>query len=403
MKCGSICLVLAMVATFAIAGCGQDNNDNGGGTPSATPTRTSTPAVTVTPTTVTSTSTSVTPTTASSGPTVTPTPGNDCPAQMNLTLVTTSGADLDTGFSGIGFDQGSLIDTKVTTALDCTDNSCTINDASLVGTPFGSPLPLTAGGATTCVVNTFAEPITGTYDCTSGCSATRVRITSQVFSRANPEQPCPICSGDDAPNDGNKNGTCPLSDSTNPGGACDVNGTSDVGLGSTSNDCLPTGSDIGKLTITFDPFTTGTATLAPSLDCADPDAPPGACYCPGQVALNQCNVSGICEATSAPDVGECSDGPLVGRCSGKAFFLKCDHDSDCEPQIAGSGTCQFSLKACIPNGATITRTGQCGIQSGVGVATFCIPATTAPAINTVIGLPGPGAVSLPGTTTRTAR
>jgi len=43
-------LALAMVATFAIAGCGADNtdkcdcNDNGGTNPTATPAKTSTPA-----------------------------------------------------------------------------------------------------------------------------------------------------------------------------------------------------------------------------------------------------------------------------------------------------------------------------------------------------------------------
>jgi len=351
----------------------------------------------VTPT-VAVTLTGVTPTPT---PTATPTGGGCDATALTLTLTTVEGGDLDTGYSGIAFNQGSLIDTKITVNLDCPDqNNCTIDGSALKDTPLGSPLPLTAGGVSTCVINTFREGVTGTYNCTTGCSESVVRISSQVFQKSDPEKPCPVCVGDDVPNDGVKNGTC-SEDSKTKGAPCDINGISETGLGSTSNDCMPTGSDIGVLAIDLVPFTTGTATLTTTLDCAD--GTPGGCFCPDQISQNQCR-GGTCAATGGSDEGECEEGPPVGRCTGREFFLKCTNTGtkDCGDLLPGAGTCEFSLQKCIA-GNTITRTGQCGVGSGVAVATFCIPATRTPAINTVTGLPGPGALSLPATTVRRPR
>jgi len=405
----STLLSLVIAATLAVAGCGQDNtgNDNEGGTP--TPTRTAAPATrTPTPTPVVSTSgvLTVTPTggvVPTPTVTVTPTTGGGCGAtELTLTLTTVAGSDLDTGYSGIAFNQGSLVDTQVKVNLDCPDgDNCTIDGSALKDTPLGSPLPLTAGGVSTCILNTFREGVTGTYNCTSGCSESAVRISSQVFQKSDPEKPCPVCVGDDVPNDGVKNGTC-SSDAVASGAPCDVNGISETGLGSTSNDCLPTGSDIGVLAIDLVPFTTGTATLAATIDCAD--GTPSGCFCPGQISQNQCR-GGTC-AETADGSGECEEGPPVGRCSGRDFFLKCTSTgtTDCGDLYPGAGTCEFSLQKCI-FGTTITRTGTCAPPglTGVAVSTFCIPATRTPAINTVTGLPGPGAATLPATTVRVSR
>jgi hypothetical protein len=408
MKSRSMFLTLALVAAFTVAGCGEDNgrdNDNDGGGPTAT----TTPQVTATVPPATATPTPTTPPVTPTGDTPTPVPtgtpvGGGCEGSaLSLTLTTIAGSDLDTGFSGIAFNQGSLVDTTVTVDLNCTGSDCQIDGTALVGTQLGSPLPLTAGGVSTCVINTFREAVTGTYNCTTGCSESAVRITSQVFQKSNPVQPCPVCTGDGTPNDGVKGGTC-SSDATTPGVPCDVNGVSETGLGSTSKDCLPTGSDIGALAIDLVPFTTGTASLPANVQCEDGQA---GCYCPGQITLNQCR-AGDCLATGPGEVGQCAQGPTVGGCDGVEFQLKCDPGAgtrDCEQRIPGSGTCVGALQNCIAKGATITRTGQCAPpgESGIAVATFCIPETRTPAINTVVGLPGPGAATLPGMTVRVVR
>jgi hypothetical protein len=411
-------LALAMVATLTIAGCGDDNNsnsnDNGGGTTS--PTRTVTPAgptatSVVSPTTVTSptvsTTTSTTTSTSPGSPTPVPTAtssGSACEGStLETTITSLAGSDLDTGWTGIAHDSQATRESTVTTTLNCTGNDCTIDGTALVGKTFGSPLPLSSGGVSSCVINSFREPITGTYNCESGCSESAVKLLSKVFLVINQDKPCPPCVGDPTPNDGVKGGTC--DGGTTPGAACDVGGISDLfqnaggappDAGSTSNDCLPTGSPVGNLNIDLNPLTTGTASATANVACLNSSFG-STCYCPGQVQPNSCiNPSGVCPAS-----GVCENNPPIGVCSGQPYrqcFLSSGATADCEDVSPGAGQCEAHLQPCFSN--SISRTGTCGTQQGVLAAIFCIPATQAQAINTVAGLPGPGAALIPGSVVR---
>lgn len=394
-------LAFALVATVALAGCGDDNssNDNGGGNPTPTTTPVvATPTATQQPPTVTPTDTGPTVTGGPETPTPTPTTATTtgC-SQQALTISVTSGtgSELDTGYTGIAHDQETISDSKVTIDLNCDPNlvDCTLDGSSLVGTNFGAPLPLSSGGVPVCVINEFREGVTGTYNCEDGCGVSAVKLTSFVFLVQDIAKPCPTCVGDTTPNDGNKDGTC--DGGTAPGAPCDVGGVS-PDFGSTSNDCLPTGSSVGELEIDINPLTTGTVDVDSSINCASPFFPAGTCYCPGQIAANNCT-DGVCTN------GVCAAGPIDGLCSNQQFrsCISGTGTANCEDVFPGSGTCIDKNRPCFTN--NITRTGQCGLDAGTLVGFFCVPATRAPAINTTAGLPGPGALSLPGTSVRAPR
>lgn len=409
MKYSTCVAAVGLIAALCAAGCGSDNgrhdNDNTGGGPTATPAKTATVAAptptvggpTVTAGGPTSTAAGPTSTAGSPGPTSTPGGPSNCESDhMTLTITSQANSDLDTGWTGIAHNQPTLEQTKVTVNLDCVGNDCVVDGSALAGTPFGSPLPLAAGGVPACVVNTFREGVTGTYNCASGCGDSTVRLTSSVILAQILEKPCPICVGDTTPNDGVKGGTC--DSGKNKGGACDTGGISPV-FGATSNDCLPSASSVGELPIDIAPLTTGTVTQTASTTCAQPRF--GAtCFCPSQDRPNAC-IAPAPEGT-CPASGFCDD-PTFGACSGEPA-RNCDPGNgtgDCEDIQPGAGTCEAKTRPCF--GTTITRTGQCGTQTGTLVGFFCIPATRAPAINTVSGLPGPGTVSLPVSSLRVPR
>ncbi len=421
MKTRTRFLALAMVASLAIAGCGEDN---GGENDNEDPVRTPTPVV-ATPTTVLPTSTLVVvdPTSTSTPDGVQPTATTDSPvptptetpvdgvacngegAALNVTLTSLAGSDLDTGWTGIAHNSVATHENTVTTQLNCVGDDCTVDGTSLVGEPFGSPLPLSAGGISTCVLNTFREAVTGTYNCDSGCSESSAKLLSRVFLVQEASKPCPPCVGDPTPNDGVKGGTC--DGGTTPGAACDVGGISDLfdaagqDFGKTSNDCIPTGSSVGELNIDLNPLSTGTVSIDTNVNCLSGAFPPGSCFCPGQVQPNACLSStgvGTCPAS-----GVCEDGPIDGICNGQTF-RQCRSGTgteDCGDVYPGSGTCVDQPRPCFTT--NITRTGTCGTQQGELVAFFCIPQTRAAAINTTAGLPGPGAVEIPASQVRTPR
>jgi len=388
-------LALALVAGLAIAGCGNDNkdSDDNGGDPTRTPTPV-VPTVTPTPGDPTETPTGPSPTmTPNGGPTDTP-----CAEGSNqLTVVSTAGSNLDTGWTGIAHDNETPAEVSVTVEANCTNGGadCTVDGSALVGELFGAPLPLSSGGVPVCVLNIFNEAISGDFDCAEGCGTSDILLESQVFLVQDIAKPCPICSGDDTPNDGVKNGTC--DSGTTPGAACDV-GAVDPNFGETSLDCLPTGSSVGELEIALSPTTTGTVSVDSSIDCLSPFFDPGACYCPGQIQPNGCT-DGVCTNN------QCASGPIDGLCE-NAAFRSCRVDqgtADCEDLFPGSGNCTAKPRPCFTS--NISATGECAVPNsgnpGTLVAFFCIPSTRAAAINTTAGLPGPGLVQLKGMATVT--
>src|SRR6185295_15218887 len=82
------------------------------------------------------------------------------------------------------------------------------------------------------------------------------------------------------------------------------------------------------------------------------------------------------------------------------FFIQCNSNADCAPENIGvnAGNCTLSKRreCFLP---TITASGTPDPDFPVGVATFCVPSTANPGINSTAGLPGPGRVVSQGATT----
>jgi cysteine-rich repeat protein len=312
-------------------------------------------------------------------------PGGETCQDGTLTL-TNINSDLDLGWTGMGHHQFAVELTSLTGALDCAGTTCVVDGTAMAGAAYLSPLPLSVGGVGMCILSTVTEGPTGTFDCTSGCTDLALSLSWSVFLRQDVAQPCPVCLGDNEANDGQANGTC-SADAASPGAACDVSGVSQI-FPPTSHDCLPSGIPVGTIPIDLAPLTTGSATSTGGVDCLSPLPPPGACHCPGQIVPNAC-FDGTC-----PPSGVCEGGPIDGHCS-DASYRGCPEGSgttSCEDVFPGSGTCVTAPRPCF--GATIERTGRCDTQQSSLAATFCMGATSAPAINTVLGLPGPGAITI---------
>jgi hypothetical protein len=115
------------------------------------------------------------------------------------------------------------------------------------------------------------------------------------------------------------------------------------------------------------------------------------------VQPNQCEDT-ICSSTSGGE-GECSGNSVddtfcdgIVRTSGEGY-IQCTGNADCSPSNIGlpAGNCSITKRReCFVD--PIVASGVADPSSPLGVATFCIPATSNPAINTVAGLPGPGRI-----------
>src|SRR5206468_1161345 len=114
---------------------------------------------------------------------------------------------------------------------------------------FGTNLPLSSGGVSTCVSNQFNGPISGTADLGNGNSAGTAAVISRVYLGLTNPHPCPRCVGDTWANDNVQQGKC--QGGLHNGANCDVNGSSaNENLGDTSLDCPPTpGAIIATLPI----------------------------------------------------------------------------------------------------------------------------------------------------------
>jgi len=447
----SACSALVLVAALTIAGCGQDNNCNcsnnpttktatpTAGTPHPTSTSVIGPTSTVIGPTVTgSTPTGPTPTTAG-----TPLPGGTCEGdKLTLTITSNPGSVLDTGWTGIAHDSTVISEGTVTvdvttcdnpdrpcgvcdftgpiantgaanytagTGTQLNDQRCSGNTRVTCGTAgedptctnaggscqfyFGTLLPLSAGGVSTCVENHFTASFTGTADVEAGTSESSPHLISRVFGGATNPHPCPRCVGDATPNDGVRGGSC--DGGTDPGQPCDANGSSpNENFGSTSLDCRPSTSVLASLPIDL---TNTTGTAARTLSAASPncrangfttnkcmcdtcdtaaaepcftnadcpathicggkrctgganngapctvasECPTGACQVPGLAsAPNSCNGgAGDCVAggTPGPNDGECSSGPTDFFCQPNGTMIGCGSDADCA--TAGVKSC----------------------------------------------------------------
>jgi hypothetical protein len=84
---------------------------------------------------------------------------------------------------------------------------------------------------------------------------------------------------------------------------------------------------------------------------------------------------------------ECVIGPIDQHCVGGAGEVGCTTNADC---VVVGGPCVTETRRCFLD--PIVRIGMPGTTMSVLAATFCIPATSSPAVNSTAGLPGPGAI-----------
>ncbi len=421
-----------------------------GDTPTTNPTETG--GVTATPDgtpTLTPTATGATPTgpTATNGtptPTPTSTVVDGCPVAVEVEGNGGSLKILDTGWTGLAHDQTVISDGKLTfTVSGCAGSApncgqCNIggpiqnvnadagdinahrcsNDTSIkcdndggCTAPgkcvfyFGAPLPLSAGGVSTCVTNQINGSVSGTSNLDTGAFVSTINLSSRVFNAIELALPCPACVGDRALNDGTAGGTC--SGGPKNGMPCDGNGSSAVpSFGTTSLDCPPNpGAAITTLSISLD-GSSGTETL--TLSDTSPNCSGAAgekCFC---LADGQTTRPNACiDATDMPGNGtdcgtdgRCTEGPVDQQCNIETF-RGCLNNGECP---ASGDSCGSAPRLCYGDdgdvGGSITAVGMAdppdanGASDPTFAALFCVGKTNA-AVNAAAGLPGLGRIELP--------
>jgi hypothetical protein len=378
--------------------------------------------------------------------------------------------ELDTGWTGISHDADVNEDATVIANLNCgagaapcgtctvtginPDNGncrCANDNRAICDTPFAAdaddcggaicncylsaPLPLSAGNTPACVVNRFANDLSGTVDIDAGDAASVTNLRSVVFLGDSIINPCPYCDGDTTPGDGVRNGTCVVGEDA--GQPCDVDAINSTfpapGGDGHSLDCFP---DPGKnvsgtgLQIDLD-LSTGSSSLTAEVDCTSFGLP-FTCHC-GVCSLAQtvpcasdadcaAQAAGVCQkrgnfdpkpngcaggagCTGTPSGDStCDEGPndqscdVVVRANGDGF-IQCLTNADCAEGTIGiaAGNCTLSkTRECfLP---TIEASGNPDPDEPLGAAIFCIPPTGNAGINSVAGLPGPGRVVNQGRT-----
>jgi len=195
-------------------------------------------------------------------------------------------------------------------------------------TYFGSRLPLSAGGVSACVTNTFTGAIVGTADIETGDSANTVNIASEIKVGPSVDKPCDNCIGDLVANDGSLDGTCDTG--ARAGMACDVGGISPIpafnggvpGGGTINGTSLDCPRGIGNDGILPINLSSSTAVESLSVEATGPT----------------CTASGFGGSTC-----------LCSTCDSLAAE-PCNKDSDC---LIGTGTICGGLR-CLGGGAAGT-------------------------------------------------
>lgn len=322
------------------------------------------------------------------------------PDRLVMTIVDT-GTDLDNGWTGNSHNFPLVPNGKIDLCLsECdssTDTECTacgkIGPGTGSGTQFGAPLPLLASNTPVCVVSRWREDIKGTVNEATGATSIDIKLFSDVYL-TDLNSVCPQC----------KNGKC--NSGVRQGQDCAVEATIPVFVSQQRTDtyelssqCVPL-SPTATLNIDFLPLTSG---------AADPLTGPTPCTRPAGTPI------GV-----PVQADSCGNAGCGSPCTGLACVEQVP-----DPTNPGSTICKDSKgglsqlccnnntsRPChtLANGGTLTRTGNITApvpalpdatypktNAGVLASTFCIPATGTNTIDSVTGLPGPGAILLNGT------
>ena len=212
-----------------------------------------------------------------------------------------------------------------TAAPDCTNTGCN----------FGTPLPIpnpAIPSISTCVVNKWATPASGTLNLTTGAASLSIPLAADTYLTG--VALCPKCSATGSPGSPGV-GTC--MGGLRNGLAC--TSTNPTGL---TRDCVPTNATkIGTISVNLSPAETNTRTSTNATGQFCPSQTVTAAGCFGSTACRTINENGV------------------------------------PAGVLTIGT---------PKTVTLA-------------STFCIPGTGNGAVDGSANLPGPGAVSLPGTFT----
>jgi hypothetical protein len=319
--------------------------------------------------------------------------GGACPAnpaggprELQL-LAASAGTDLDNGWTGTSQNFPVVSNSELRVCLtgctatsnpQCGEDEGQTNAVNIA--TFGAPLPLLAGGVPVCVVNSFAaSKISGfTADMSTGVMAGSVNLLSGVFLTTS-TQVCPRCSGSDV-------GQAGICDSgARPGRACTTSGVVTVAnaagnkVYTLSADCPPAGTPAGSIPIGL-PLTTATSTLSGSPPCPGQtqSLPNGGC-----VSCGTACTGAACVGTTP--TGACIDvkGGISQNCCTGNTSTPCFPDP-----IVRAGSTAAPTPA-FPD-PTFPKTGNVTV-----VGTFCEASSGSPLVDTVAGLPGPGAILLP--------
>jgi hypothetical protein len=335
-----------------------------------------------------------------------------------------------------------------------------IYGADKPGCLFGPPLPIPNGNQpaiSTCVINRVAKNAAGTASCTTGESSIDLPLLSDLYLTADfldcaaddgndvlGIQPCPVCRRTCASkvckggaNDGQActGGDCPngfcctrpcAADGDCPAGV--MCGAGDKCLGGPNNGqtCTPGDSDVRTTCV-------GGANVGMACDddtdcplslCNRPyptshDCPPPPATIVGTLSIPFALTTGTSTKT-AEDLGSQTgqSNAFCGFCGGGVAFknppVPCQTDADCAG-LVGCGTETGSCRFCKQRAAgaftfadakTISATGSPAgslanrtiDHASTLVSVFCIPPSFNGAVDSTADIPGPGAVSLPGST-----
>jgi len=426
-----------------IAAGGSFNSLLGNCTPNPCPTTTTSTIGTSTTSTTTSTTTTTTQVGGAFLEFTTGTPGGTCGNTLDDTgtlIKNLTCGGLNIGGSASIIDEGPTPDGSISLfALTCAaggacDQTCagslcnigptsvapplnsTAPDCTTTGCNFGTPLPIpnpSQPSLSICELNTWASPASGTVNISTGQSQTAVRLLSDVYITGNGTQPCPKCSAvspatgtcDRGPRAGS---TCTSTSSTGYTRDCPTGG-----VGTQTSPCP--GGQIGNGgccgPVCSDNFTIPCAD--PTLDCVTPGS-----HCVANVCTNsattECTIDANCPAggTCLPHCncpcttggGNCCDGshlnvipidlsPLgtTGASATNASGIFCT--SQVHAGCFGSSACRTISETGSSGGTLVTNVPASATLASV----FCIPATGNAVVDAPADLPGPGAVSLPGT------
>ncbi len=233
---------------------------------------------------------------------------------------------------------------------------------------FGAPLPLAAGGVTTCVVNQFSGPVSGTANVETGDAVTNAHLTSRVYNGLAIDNPCPRCTDTGGFNDGVNGGTC--DGGARVGLACDANGDVPVraDFGRTSLDCPPTAAAL-IATLAID-LSNKTALVVRTVTTSSPNCTGSAgdkCLCS---TCNNGNADPCFTNADCPDPD--GAGPFTGVCGGTRCLSGSNAGAPCSTatQCPG-GSCTrpgepIKPSACVDDTTVANRVMECADGDGDG-------------------------------------